>query len=111
RHGLMASVANIRHTVLRLSGVPSAVRARTVTSARDCRRSGCWVSAISAQATALTSAWSTGGESRLAAPSWLVFEGNVAGGPPAAPSLHRTQRPRHVFRGLDVGHERLARPT
>src|SRR6266568_8322224 len=37
RHGLMASVSRIRHTVLRLIGVPKALRARTVTSARDCR--------------------------------------------------------------------------
>src|SRR5712691_2974009 len=107
RHGLMASVASIRHTVLRLSGLPSAVRARTVTSARDCRLRGCLVSAISSQATALTSAWSKGGESRLAAPSWLVFEGKVACGPTAAPSLHRTQMQLHLFRGLDVGHKRL----
>ena len=56
RQGLMAAVARIRHTVLRLIGVPSTVRTRAVTSARDWRLSGCWVSATSSQATALTRA-------------------------------------------------------
>jgi hypothetical protein len=35
RHGLMASVSSIRHTVLRLIGVPRALRARAAPSARD----------------------------------------------------------------------------
>jgi hypothetical protein len=56
RHGLMASVAKIRHTVLRLIGLASVCCARVVTSASDCRLSGCLVSATSSQATALTSA-------------------------------------------------------
>jgi hypothetical protein len=56
RHGLMASVSSIRHTVLRLIGVPSPVQARAVTSAKDWRLSGCLVSATNSQATALTRA-------------------------------------------------------
>lgn len=44
RQGLRASVASIRHPVLRRSGLPSACWARAVTSARDCRLSGGWVS-------------------------------------------------------------------
>src|SRR5260370_34514076 len=90
RHGLMASVSRIRHTVLRLIGVPSTLRTRAVTSARDCRLSGCLVSATSSQATALTSAWSRVGKIRLAAPARLVVQGKVPLGPAAAPPLHRT---------------------
>src|SRR5262252_1679205 len=72
----MASVSRIRHTVLRLIGVPSTVRTRAVTSARDWRLSGCLVSATSSQATALTRAWSNG-----------VANGapNADGAAPAAP--------------------------
>src|SRR2546421_583588 len=47
----MASVSRIRHTVLRLIDVPSTVRTRVVTSARDCRLSGCLAAAT----------WSNGG--------------------------------------------------
>src|ERR671931_1906485 len=46
----------VRHTVLRLIGLASVCCARVVTSASDCRLSGCLVSATSSQATALTSA-------------------------------------------------------
>src|SRR5215813_9390497 len=88
RHGLMASVARIRHTVLRLIGLPSTVRPLAVTSARDWRLNGCLVSATSAQATALTRAWSRGGKICLAASSWLVVQGKIPLGPAAAPPLH-----------------------
>src|ERR1043165_4217090 len=91
RHGLMASVARIRHTVLRLIGVPSALPARAVMSASDCRLNGCWVSATSSQATALTSARSRGGKISLAAPPRLVVQGKVPLSPAAAPPLHRTR--------------------
>jgi hypothetical protein len=64
-HGLMVSVSRSRHTVLRLIGVPSTLRTQALTSARDCRLSGCGVSATSAQATALTEAWSRGEKSAL----------------------------------------------
>src|SRR3989442_12688593 len=103
----MASVAKIRHTVLRLIGSPRTVRTRTVTSARDCRLSGCLVSAISSQATAFTRAWSRGGKSGLAAPSRLVVQGKIAGDPTAAPSLHRTWMQLHPFCGFDVGYQGL----
>src|SRR6266446_3562684 len=87
-HGLMASASSIRHTVLRLIGAPSALRARAVTSARDCRLSGCLVSATSSQATALTSAWSRGGKIRLAAPARLVFQGKVPLDPTVSPTAY-----------------------
>src|SRR4029434_5695696 len=109
RHGLMASVSSIRHTVLRLIGVPSTVRTRAVTSARDCRLSGCWVSATSSQATALTRAWSRGGKHRLAAPSWLVVQGKVPRGPTVSPTAHRTRMELHPLCRLAVGHQRLLR--
>src|SRR5262252_5064395 len=109
RHGLMASVSRIRHTVLRLIGVPSTVRTRAVTSARDCRLSGCLVSATSSQATALTRAWSRGGKSRLAAPSWLVVQGKVSRGPTVSPPAHRTRMELHPLRCLAVGHQRMLR--
>src|SRR5215813_13824722 len=104
RHGLMASVSSIRHTVLRLIGVPSTVRTRAVTSARDCRLSGCLVSATSSQATALTRAWSSGGKSRLAAPSRLVVQRKVSRGPTVSPTAHRTCMELHPLRRLAVGH-------
>src|SRR2546421_2713675 len=103
----MASVSKIRHTVLRLIGLRSAWQARTVTSVRDCRLNGCWVSAINSQATALTKAWSKGGKGRLAAPSRLVLQGKVSCGPPAAPALDRTQMQLHPFCGLNIGHKRV----
>src|SRR5215468_7045460 len=107
RHGLMASVSSIRHTVLRLIGVPSTVRTRAVTSARDWRLSGCWVSATSSQATALTSAWSSGGKIRLAASSRLVVQGKVPRGPTVSPTAHRTWMELHPLCRLAVGHQRL----
>src|SRR3989442_11051212 len=94
-------------SVLRLIGLRSALPARTVMSARDCRLNGCWVSASNSQATALTKAWSKGGKGRLAAPSRLVLQGKVACGPPATPSLHRTQMQLHPFCGLNIGHKRV----
>src|SRR2546425_13134059 len=105
----MASVSRIRHTVLRLIGVPSTVRTRAVTSASDCRLNGCWVSATSSQATALTSAWSRGGEIGLVAPSRLVVQGQIALGPAAAPPLRRTRMQLYLGGGCDVGHQRLLR--
>src|SRR4030095_6615953 len=109
RHGLMASVSSIRHTVLRLIGVPSTVRTRAVTSARDCRLSGCWVSATSSQATALTSAWSRGGKMRVAAPAGLVVQDKVPRGPTVSPTAHRTRMELHPLSSLAVGHQRLLR--
>src|SRR2546423_1243974 len=109
RHGLMASVSRIRHTVLRLIDVPSTVRTRVVTSARDCRLSGCLVAATSSQATALTSAWSSGGKICLAAPSRLVVQGKVPRGPTVAPTAHRTRMELHPLCRLAVGHQRLLR--
>src|SRR5215468_11205752 len=102
RHGLMASVSSIRHTVLRLIGLPSTVRTRAVTSARDCRLSGCLVSATRSQATALTSAWSRGGTSGLAAPARLVVQGKGPLGPAAAPPLHGTRMELDLLGRLDV---------
>src|SRR5215475_14410263 len=109
RHGLMASVSRIRHTVLRLIGVPSTVRTRAVTSVRDCRLSGCLVSATSSQATALTSAWSRGGKIRLAAPAWLVVQDKVPRGPTVSPTAHRTRLELHPLSSLALGHQRLWR--
>src|SRR5262249_24111333 len=109
RHGLMASVSRIRHTVLRLIGVPSTVWTRAVTSARDCRLSGCWVSATSSQATALTSAWSRGGKSRLGAPSRPVVQGKGPHGPRVAAAAHRTRMRLDPLCRLAVGHQRLLR--
>src|SRR5713101_8885092 len=103
----MASVARIRHTVLRLIGLPKALPARAVRSARDCRLRGWWVSATRSQASALIRAWSRGGELRFAAPSWLVFQGEGPGGPPVAPALHRPQMQLHPSCDFDVGHKRL----
>src|SRR5262245_45624468 len=97
----------MRHTVLRLMDLPRAFCARAVMSAKDCRLSGCWVSAISSQAIALTRAWSKGGKICLAAPPWLVLQGKVPRGPTATPSLHRTQMQLYPFRSLDVGHKRV----
>src|SRR5919108_1766167 len=97
----------MRHTVLRLMDLPRAFCARAVTSAKDCRLSGCWVSAVSSQTMALTSAWSKGGKSCLAAPSWLVLQGKVPLGPTVTPALHRTQMQLDPCRSLDVGHQRL----
>src|SRR5919108_1356277 len=107
RHGLMASVSRIRHTVLRLIGLPSTVRTRAVTSARDCRLSGCLVSATRSQATALTSAWSRGGKTGLTAPSRFVFQAKVPLGPPATPPLNRPQMELDPLRCLDVGDKGL----
>src|SRR5215813_6964049 len=107
RHGLMASVSRIRHTVLRLIGVPSTVRTRAVTSARDWRLSGCLVSATSSQATALTSAWSSGGKIGLAAPSRLIVQGKVSRGPTLSPTAHRTRMELHPLCRLAIGHQRL----
>src|SRR5215510_10456952 len=97
----------MRHTGLRLMELPRACCARAVPSAKDCRLSGCWVSAISSQAMAWTSAWSKGGKLGLAAPAWLVLQGKVPLGPTATPSLHRTQMQLDACRSLDVGHKRL----
>ena len=69
RHGVMASAALFRHTVLRLSGVLNALRPRAVMSARDCRLRGCLVSAPRSQVTPLTSAWSRGEKNGRAPPS------------------------------------------
>src|SRR5215831_16816014 len=109
RHGLMASVSRIRHTVLRLIGVLSTVRPRAVTSARDCRLSGCLVSATSSQATALISAWASGGKIRLAAPSRLVIQRKVSCGPPVSPTAHRTRMELYPLCRLAVGYQRLLR--
>src|SRR5262245_18655796 len=87
--------------------VPRACCARAVPSAKECRRSGGWVSAISAQAMALPRAWSKGGKIGLAAPSWLVLQGHIPRGPTATPSLPRTQLQLAPCRRLDVGHKRL----
>src|SRR5262245_17861144 len=97
----------MRHTVLRLMDLPRACCARAVTSVKDCRLSGCWVSAISSQAMALTRAWSKGGKIGLAAPSRLVLQGKVPLGPTATPSLHRPQMQLDPCRPLDVGHKRV----
>src|SRR5262245_40593890 len=105
----MASVSRIRHTVLRLIEVPSTVRTRAVTSARAWRLSGCLVSATSSQATALTSAWSSGGKIRLAAPSRLIVQGKVSRGPTVSPTAHRTRMELHPLRRLAIGHQRLLR--
>ena len=109
RHGVMASVARLRHTVLRLIGGPSTVQTRAVTSARDWRRSGCVVSATSSQATALTRAWSSGGKIRLAASSRLVVQGKVPRGPTVSPTAHRTRMALDPLGRLAVGHQRLVR--
>src|SRR4029450_11324311 len=109
RHGLMASITHIRPTVLRLIGVPNPWRPRAVTSARDCRLSGCWVSATSSQAIALTSAWSRGGKIRLAAPSWLGVQGEGSCGATVSPTAHRTRMELHPLGSLAVGHQRLLR--
>src|SRR5262245_26025433 len=105
----MASVSRIRHTVLRLIGVPSTVRTRAVTSARDWRLRGCLVSATGSQATALSRSWSRGGKCRLAAPARLVVQGTVPHGPPVSPPAHRTRMELHPLRRLAVGHPRLLR--
>src|SRR5919202_1881376 len=105
----MASVSRIRHTVRRLSGGPRMVRTRAVTSARDCRLSGGWVSATCSHATALSRAWSSGGKIRLAAPSRLVIQGKVPHGPTVSPTAHRTRRELHPLCSLTVGPQRLLR--
>jgi hypothetical protein len=89
RQGLIASVASIRHTVLRLIGCPSACWARAVTSVSDCRLRGCWVSATSSQATALTSAWSRGRKTGVTPPSRLIVQAEVPLGPSLPPVADR----------------------
>jgi hypothetical protein len=85
----MASVVSIRHTVLRLIGLPSAGWARAVTSASACRLSGGLVSATSSQATALTSDWSRGGKTGGAPPSRLIVQAEVPCGPSLSPVADR----------------------
>ena len=94
RQGLMASVARIRHTVLRLIGL-SGFWARTVTTASDGRLSGGSVSATSSQATALTSACSTG-ENGGTPPSQLIVQAEVACGPSLSPVADRVGVQTHL---------------
>jgi hypothetical protein len=101
----MASVASIRHTVLRLIGLPSACWARPVTSARDCRRRGCVVAAPSAQAAALTSARSRGGKTGFPPPSRLSVQGEIPLGPSLPPMAARIRVQTHPSSCLPRGKE------
>src|SRR5262245_19851101 len=103
----MVSVSRIRHTVLRLIDLPRALRARAVTSASACRLNGCWVSANTSQATALTSAWTIGGKNRLAPPSCGIGHGKVPSGPTLPPTPDLTPRKAHPLAGLIMGERRL----
>src|SRR5438093_4135643 len=97
RHGLMASASKIRHTVLRLIGLPRACCTRAVTSASDCRLRGRLVSATNSQATALTRAWSSGGKNGLAASSRRICHGKIPRGPSLAPTSDLTPRQAHAL--------------
>src|SRR6516225_8351893 len=83
----MASVCRIFQTELRLMGSLSAVRARLVRSARDCRLSGSPVWQTASQAIALTVASSRGGKDGLAAAPRPVGHREVTSGPALTPAL------------------------
>ena len=100
--GLMASPSRMRHTLLRLIGLPSARQARSVTSASDWRLSGCLVWATNSHAAAFTKAWSSGGKMGLATPPGDIGHGEVPCGPAPPPSLDLPPRQADAPPGLFV---------
>jgi hypothetical protein len=88
----MASSCNVRHTVLRLIGLPNAFRARLVRSATDRRLRGNSVSATASHAMAMTAARSAGGKNRLPAATGVIRDAEIASGPTSPPALHLPRR-------------------